>query len=190
MEGDQDQQGTAVIGSPLETNEAQSTQDQQNASPTTTIADSVNSTNVIESLKGRIIATNKLLKLVETTKSSKLLCMDTRKSYWLFLSSIETDHDKVRISNLTKQLDNYMAENTKLQTQISTIEATKKDLERKLAQASGNDFKFKSIALQRDLEQALEQKRQKESLLSSREVSRGVCGNKQRTVDWLQTYII
>jgi hypothetical protein len=70
-----------------------------------------------------------------------------------------------------------------LQTQISTIEATKKELERKLAQASGNDFKSKSLALQRDLEQALEQKKQKESLLSSREVSRGVRNNKERMVD-------
>jgi hypothetical protein len=84
MEGGQDQQGAAVVGSPLATSEAPPTQDQQNTSPTSTIADSVNSTNVIESLKGRIIATNKLLKLVETTKSSKLLFEDTFRDTDLF----------------------------------------------------------------------------------------------------------
>ncbi|KAI8336292.1 hypothetical protein BC941DRAFT_60189 [Chlamydoabsidia padenii] len=159
---DSGQNGQGVTVSPLNGNNkhnAPSTEEQQTTpivttttpATTTTIADSVNSTNVVESLKGRIIATNKLLKLVEATKS-------------------KTEQDKIKISNLTKQLDNYVAENAKLQKQITEAEAAKKDLEKKLALVSDSGNEHNSATLKRDLEQALEQKRQKESLLSSREM--------------------
>ncbi|CAO3594723.1 unnamed protein product [Absidia cylindrospora] len=112
----------------------------------------VNSKDIVESLKGRIIATNKLLKCLEATK-------------------LKSEAEKQKNSTLTQQLVNQTTENTKLQQYLLKERMTIEELSEKLtlARNSGN-LSSRTDTIQKALELALQQKQQNENLLSSREM--------------------
>ncbi|ORZ22538.1 hypothetical protein BCR42DRAFT_406407 [Absidia repens] len=123
-----------------------------NSSNADNMLSAVNSKDIVESLKGRIIATNKLLKCLEATK-------------------LKSEAEKQKISALTQQLLDQTTENTKLQQSLLKERMTIEELTEKLNRAHNSDnLSSRTDTVQKDLELALQQKQQHENLLSSREM--------------------
>ncbi|KAI8086003.1 uncharacterized protein BX664DRAFT_148523 [Halteromyces radiatus] len=159
MSDSQDQNSTDTESRSMEQPEtvndtSSTTNDQHNESGLSAevMLSAVNSKDMVESLKGRIIATNKLLKHLQTAKS-------------------ESDAEKLKIDTLTKQLNARVAEVTSLQHKLQLEKTTNQQLSEKLAQSSGTTTVNSQLqAMQQNLKQLTEQKEKSDSLLSSREM--------------------
>ncbi|KAF7727391.1 hypothetical protein EC973_007555 [Apophysomyces ossiformis] len=110
--------------------------------------EAVNSKDNVESIKGRIIATHKLLKYLESTKA-------------------ESEVDKTRIANLNERITQLTNEKTTLEQKLKVAQTLLEETSRQRGAVNVQDLTKRLSTLETELKNAVEAKTRVETVLNS-----------------------